>query len=74
MPTLAESLKAGVTYRANAFGDEVRRELAHVGSTGPGVTHALELFEHYASALPDEIEEAWSDAPTAPLKMASMRI
>lgn len=70
---LAERLRTSVLDRARAFEKQIERELSQLGSTGPGVRHALQLFAYYAGALAEQVEESWEDAPNAPLKLANMR-
>lgn len=71
--TLAARAKDGVLDRARAFEQIVEREISTLGSTGPGLRHALEFFALYAKLLQLQVEQSWADAPSEPLRLASMR-
>jgi len=71
---LEERLRISLEDRARAFGERIEREIARVGNTGPGVTHALQLFGCYAGALGRQVRQSWEDSPNPKFKVASMRM
>src|SRR3954470_18558205 len=71
---LQDRLRLSVTDRARAFEDQVERDIARVGNTGPGITRALELFAHYARALVNQVAQSWEDSPTSQFKVASLQM
>lgn len=73
MTSLALRTKVGVLDRARAFEIQIERELSQMGSTGPGVKHALQLFAIYASSMQRQIVQSWDDAPGEQLQLANMK-
>lgn len=73
MMTLAARAKNGVLDRARAFEQLIEREISTLGSTGPGLRHALEFFALYAKLLRLQVLQSWDDAPSDPLRLASMK-
>ncbi len=71
--SIEQRLRLSLIDRTEAFQEQVERELARVGSTGPGLRHALELFMHYASTLRLEVDQAWDDAPNSAIQRAEMQ-
>ena len=71
--SLEERLKISLLERSGAFEAQVEREIARTGTSGPGITHALEMFAYYARALARQVAQSWEDAPTPVLRVAALR-
>lgn len=72
--SLEDRLKLSVVDRARAFESHVEREIARVGTSGSGITHALELFAYYGRALVRQVDQSWDDSPTPAFKVESLRM
>jgi len=66
-------LRISLEARCRAFADQVDRQITRVGSTGQGVSHALQMFAHYARAVSDEISTSWEEAAEGEFRIAEMR-
>lgn len=71
--TLAARTKNGLLDRARAFEQSIEHEISALGSIGPGLGHALELFALYAQQIRLQAEQSWADAPDEALRLANMR-
>lgn len=74
MSVLPEQLRAALLDRVRAFESVVQAEISQLGSTGPGLPHALKVFLHYARRLQDQVAFAWDDSPTLDIRITNLRL
>jgi hypothetical protein len=58
MRTLHHTLRDTILDRARAFRSQIGRQIGELTTGGPGIGHALELFDVYVSTLEWQVESA----------------
>lgn len=73
MRTLRHAVRDTIFDRANAFRDQITRQLGELTTGGPGIGYSLELFEVYIAALEQRVGSILDSPASDRVQLALLR-